>query len=156
MNVILPAYTGSAVLSVFRMVVGFLFACHGAAKLFGILGGASGQNGGTVPFGVWPNWWAAIIELVGGSLVAVGLGTRVAALLCSGSMAYAYFMVHQSAGLFPLENGGELAALYSWLFVLIVFLGPGSIALDNLWRRNHPSPTDRISPRRNTPITANE
>jgi len=70
-------------------------------------------------------------------MVAVGLGTRIAALICSGSMAYAYFVVHQRDGIFPIQNGGELAALYSWLFLLIVALGPGSIAVDNLWRRRH-------------------
>jgi putative oxidoreductase len=129
-----PSYgrAGGTALSAFRAVGGFLFACHGAASLFGILGGARGRPDGTVPFGEWPSWWAAVIQLVGGALVAVGLSTRIAALLCSGSMAYAYFLVHQDNGLLPIQNGGELAALYSWLFLLIVVLGPGSVALDHL------------------------
>lgn len=133
MDRVLSAQTSGAVQSVFRMVVGFLFACHGAASLFGILGGAHG--GGTVAFGVWPSWWAAMIQLIGGSLVALGLVTRPAALICSGSMAYAYFVVHQGDGALPIQNGGELAALYSWLFLLIVVLGPGSIAMESFWRR---------------------
>src|SRR4051812_44362842 len=101
----------SAVISLFRIVVGLLFACHGAAALFGVLGG---PHGGPPRVGAWPGWWAAVIEFGAGGLVMVGLGTRVAALLCSGAMAYAYFTVHQPKGLFPLVNGGEPAALFSW------------------------------------------
>ena len=115
--------------SIFRIVVGFLFACHGAASLFGVFGGASGTHGGTVAFGTWPGWWAAVIELVCGLLVALGLGTRVAALLCSGSMAFAYFTVHIKHGLLPIVNSGEPAALYAWIFVLIAVIGPGPWAL---------------------------
>ncbi|MFF9910690.1 DoxX family protein [Streptomyces sp. NPDC013457] len=119
-------------LGLFRLVIGLLFACHGAASLFGVLGGAAG-GGGTVPAGTWPGWYAAVIQLVGGALVALGLGTRTAALLASGSMAYAYFKVHQPEGLFPLQNGGESAALFCWAFLLLVFTGPGALALDRLF-----------------------
>lgn len=136
MSYALPPYTSTVVQTLFRVVVGFLFACHGAASLFGVLGGAVGMEGGTVPFGVWPFWWAAVIELVGGVLVVLGLATRIAALICSGAMAYAYFVVHQPEGWFPIQNGGELAALYSWAFLLIAVLGPGALAVDNLWRRS--------------------
>lgn len=118
-------------LGLFRAVVGFLFACHGAAALFGVLGGAMG--GGTVPAGAWPGWYAAVIQLVGGTLVALGLGTRGAALVASGSMAYAYFKVHQPESLFPLQNGGEASAVFCWAFLLIVFTGPGALALDRLF-----------------------
>jgi putative oxidoreductase len=118
------------VLALFRVVVGLLFACHGAASLFGILGGAMG--GGTIPAGAWPGWYAAVIQLVGGALVALGLGTRIAALISSGSMAYAYFSVHQGEGLWPLQNGGEPSAMFCWAFLLIVFTGPGAWALDRL------------------------
>lgn len=137
-----------AVQAAFRIVVGFLFACHGAASLFGILG-AHGHPGAAVAFGEWPSWWAAVIQLVGGTLVALGLTTRVAALVCSGSMAYAYFVVHQSDALLPIQNDGEAAALYSWLFLLIAALGPGSAALDTLIRsrrRPAPPPTTTSSP----------
>lgn len=120
-------------LGLFRIVVGLLFACHGAASLFGVLGGAMG--GGTVPTGTWPGWYAAVIQLVCGALVLVGLGTRGAAFIASGSMAYAYFWAHQPEALFPLQNGGESAALFCWAFALLIFTGPGGIALDALFGR---------------------
>ncbi|MFC8717096.1 DoxX family protein [Kitasatospora sp. NPDC057198] len=110
-----------------RAVVGLLFACHGAASLFGVLGGAYG--GGSIKAGTWPGWYAAVIQLVCGSLVLLGLGTRVAALVASGSMAYAYFTVHQENALFPIQNGGESAVLFCWAFLLIAVLGPGSFTL---------------------------
>lgn len=140
--------TAQTVQAAFRIVVGFLFACHGAASLFGILGGAHGNPGGSVPVGLWPHWWAAVIQLVGGILVTLGLATRAAALICSGSMAYAYFVVHQADGALPIQNGGELAALYSWLFLLIVALGPGAAALDNLIqsRRLNDHPRQTVQP----------
>jgi len=112
------------VLAVFRIVVGFLFACHGLAALFGVLGGEQ------VEAFAWPGWWAAAIQLVGGTCVMLGFGTRIAALACSGSMAYAYFSVHQSTSLFPLENGGDMAALFSFAFLLIAFLGAGTWAVE--------------------------
>ncbi|MFF2776443.1 DoxX family protein [Streptomyces sp. NPDC058052] len=118
-------------LGLFRIVVGLLFACHGAASLFGVLGGAMG--GGTVPTGTWPGWYAAVIQLVCGGLVLIGLGTRGAAFIASGSMAYAYFWAHQSEALFPLQNGGETAALFCWAFALLIFTGPGGLALDALF-----------------------
>jgi putative oxidoreductase len=122
------------VLSAFRVVVGLLFACHGAASLFGVLGGVGG-TGATVGFAAWPGWWAAVIEFVGGSLVLVGLLTRPAAIVCSGSMAYAYFAVHQPRSLWPLNNGGELAVLFCWSFLSIAVLGAGAWSLDGLISR---------------------
>ncbi|WP_432141763.1 DoxX family protein [Streptomyces sp. bgisy084] len=119
-------------LALFRIVIGLLFACHGASSLFGVLGGAMGQ-GGTVPTGSWPGWYAAVIQLAGGLLVMFGLGTRAAAFISSGSMAYAYFSMHQGSGLFPIQNGGEPAALYCWAFLLIFFTGPGAWALDRVF-----------------------
>lgn len=118
--------------AVFRAVTGFLFACHGAASLFGVLGGAHG--GATVTPLQWPGWWAAVIELAGGILVALGLFTRTAAVICSGSMAYAYFSVHQANALFPIDNGGEPAAMFCWSFLPIACLGPGTYALGTLVR----------------------
>jgi putative oxidoreductase len=119
----IPVRQEAAVLGLFRAVTGLLFACHGAATLFDVLGGP--QSGAVPDVGQWPAWWAAVIQLVGGALVLLGLLTRTAALLCSGSMAYAYFVHHQSDGLWPLENGGEKAALFCWSFLLIAALGPG-------------------------------
>ncbi len=118
------------VLALFRMVVAFLFVCHGVQG-FGAFGGIDGAGTG-VPFGSWPGWWASVIEVVAGGLVLVGLFTRPAALLCSGAMAYAYFVVHQPTALFPLENMGEPAALYSWVFLLLAVFGPGRWAVDNV------------------------
>lgn len=117
-------------LGLFRIVIGLLFACHGAASLFGVLGGAMG--GGTVDAGTWPGWYAAVIQLVGGGLVALGLGTRAAAFISSGSMAYAYFKVHQPEALWPLQNGGEASAIFCWAMLLLVFTGSGALGLDRL------------------------
>ncbi|MER6788210.1 DoxX family protein [Streptomyces sp. NPDC000658] len=115
----------------FRIVVGLLFACHGAASLFGVLGGAGGK-GGTIDAGTWPGWYAAVIQLVCGTLVMLGLGTRAAAFLASGSMAYAYFDVHQPNALWPMQNGGEASAMFCWAFLLLVFTGSGALGLDRL------------------------
>ncbi|MEW1724274.1 DoxX family protein [Streptomyces sp. NPDC093109] len=114
-------------LGLFRIVTGLLFTCHGAGSLFGAFGRETAAGGS------WPGWYAAVIEMVGGALVLLGLGTRVAALVASGAMAYAYFSVHQEGGLFPIQNGGELSAMFSWAFLLIVFTGPGAFALDQLF-----------------------
>jgi putative oxidoreductase len=120
------------VIALFRVIVGLLFACHGAASLFGIFGGG---HGGPPAFGEWPSWWAAAIQFVGGLLVAAGVGTRAAALICSGSMAYAYFTVHLPKEFLPIQNGGESAAMFCWAFLLIVVLGPGRWALSTLFSR---------------------
>ncbi|MFH9352878.1 DoxX family protein [Kitasatospora sp. NPDC017646] len=118
------------VLTAFRAVVGLLFGCHGAASVFGVLGGTKG--GGSLPLGQWPGWWAALIQLVGGALVLLGVGTRPAALLCSGSMAYAYFTVHQEHALLPLQNGGEPSVMFCWAFLAIAALDSGPYSLDRL------------------------
>ncbi|KOV92198.1 MULTISPECIES: DoxX family protein [unclassified Streptomyces] len=122
-------------IGLFRIVLGLLFAVHGAASLFGVLGGAAGSNGGTIAAGTWPGWYAAVIQLVAGGLVLLGLGTRGAALVASGSMAYAYFDVHQQAALWPIQNGGELSVLFCWGFFLLVFTGSGAFGLDRLLGR---------------------
>jgi putative oxidoreductase len=122
------------VLSLFRAVVGLLFMCHGLASIFGVLGGAEGTHGSLVA-GSWPGWWAALIQLVCGALVLVGLATRPAAVLGSGSMAYAYFTVHVKVALFPIQNGGEPAVMFCWSLLLIALFGPGPWALDGLLSR---------------------
>jgi putative oxidoreductase len=116
-------------IGLFRIVVGLLFACHGADKLFGTFGGQ------TPPAGTWPGWYAAVIELVGGSLVLLGLGTRAAAFISSGAMAYAYFKVHQPQGLWPIENSGEGAALFCWAMFLLIFTGSGALGADRLFAK---------------------
>ncbi|MDQ1321449.1 MAG: putative oxidoreductase [Actinomycetota bacterium] len=113
------------VLGIFRIVIGFLFALHGTAKLFGW----PATKSGAVPFGTWPYWWAGVIELIVGVLVMVGLFTRIAAFIGSGTMAFAYFTAHQPDGLLPIQNGGELAAVYCFAFLLLVFAGSGALAV---------------------------
>jgi putative oxidoreductase len=121
----------STALGVFRIVVGFLFALHGTAKLFGW----PATSSGAAPFGSWPYWWAGVIELVVGVLVLAGLFTRLAAILGAGTMAYAYFTVHQPKGLLPMDNGGEMAALYCFAFLLLAFAGGGAFAAQREHRR---------------------
>lgn len=123
-----------AVIAATRVVISFLFVCHGLVGLFGVFGGVDGQ-GGTVDPLSWPDGWGSLIHLVAGTLVMIGLFTRPAALLCSGAMAYAYFVHHQPVALFPIPNGGEPAALFCWSYLLIAVVGPGAFALDALRRR---------------------
>ncbi|EOR72745.1 hypothetical protein TM51_00841 [Thermobifida fusca TM51] len=132
------------VLALFRIVVGLMFLCHGVASLFGVLGGNQG-TGQAVEFASWPGWWAALIQLVCGALVLLGLFTRPSAVLASGSMAYAYFVVHQPHALLPLNNGGELAAMYCWAFFLIAILGPGAWALDHFILRRSSGTQQRLT-----------
>ena len=106
------------VIGICRIVFGFLWALHGTGKLFGWPATTTGR----VPVGTWPYWWAGIIEIVVGVLLMLGLFTVPAALLGSGK------------GLLPIENGGELAVLYCFAFLLIAFVGPGAFALR---RRRH-------------------
>ncbi|MET7744099.1 DoxX family protein [Streptomyces sp. NPDC005385] len=139
-------------IALFRVVVGLLFAVHGAASLFGVLGGAAGTDGGTVDAGTWPGWYAAVIQLVAGTLVLLGLGTRAAAFVASGSMAFAYFDVHQSAALWPIQNGGELSALFCWAMLLLVFTGSGALGLDRLLTGRASAPVE--DQRSAEPVTA--
>ncbi len=140
--------------ALFRIVTGLLFASHGAASLFGVLGGAHG--GGTVAAGSWPGWYAAAIQLIAGGLVLLGLGTRAAAFVASGSMAYAYFTVHQPDALWPLQNGGEASAMFCWSFLLLVFTGPGAFAVDRLFssRASASAPSGRRDESRPETVTA--
>lgn len=103
-----------------RIVAGLLFAAHGAQKLFGMFGGQ--QVPLMTMFGL-----AGAIEVVCGLLIAVGVATSIAAFIASGEMAAAYFMAHAPRGLVPLQNGGELAALYCFLFLYIA--SRGTVAL---------------------------
>ena len=108
-------------LALFRIVLGLFFVMHGVQKL----------SKGTDLLS-WPMGPMSLIELIGGGLVLIGLWTRWAALIISGAMAYAYFVMHQPRGLLPLQNGGELAAVYSWAFLLLVFAGAGAWSIDKL------------------------
>jgi putative oxidoreductase len=112
-----------------RIVSGFLFACHGAQKIFGVLGGFGGNPGATAPFFTL-FWFGGLVELVGGALIAIGVRASIAAFICSGQMAVAYFMFHQPKGLLPIQNGGELATLYAFVFLYLAARGPGPLALE--------------------------
>jgi len=101
-----------------RIVSGLLFACHGAQKLLGVLGGQ--QVPLNSQFGL-----AGVIELVGGILIAVGLLTSPVAFIASGEMAVAYFQAHAPRSLWPIQNGGELAVLYCFLFLYFAARGNG-------------------------------
>jgi putative oxidoreductase len=117
----------------FRAVVGFQFACHAVLGLFGAFGGIDGA--GTALSALSFDWFASIMFLIASALVMAGYWTRPAAILCSGSMAYAYFVVHQPMGALPLDNMGEPAALFAWSFLVIGVFGPGRYAVDALVRR---------------------
>jgi len=129
----IPERYAPQVYAVFRIVVGFLFLFHGAQKLLGMFGGMG--NGATAPMMSMP-WFAGVIELVGGILVLIGLFTRVVACICSGEMAAAYFMVHQPQGMWPIQNQGELAALYCFAFLYIATRGAGIWSADGAMRRS--------------------
>ena len=113
--------------AVMRIVVGLVFACHGAQKLFGVLGGQQAELASK--FGL-----AGIIELVGGVMIAIGLLTGTAAFIASGEMAYAYFTAHMPKGGAPIQNGGELAVLYCFAFLYIASRGVGIWGVDKRTR----------------------
>lgn len=112
-----------------RVVDGFLFACHGAQKLFGVLGGQANLHDPLVVTG-------ATIEFVGGVLIAIGLLTSIAAFLASGEMAVGYFKVHASHGFFPIINKGELAVLYCFVFFFMAAKGGGRWSIDALMNKS--------------------
>ena len=109
--------------AVTRIVLGGLFACHGAQKVLGLLGGAGGS--GEPANLVSLIGLAGVIELVGGLMIAVGFFAGYAAFLASGQMAVAYFTVHLPRGFWPIQNGGELAVLYCFAFLYIAAKGSG-------------------------------
>lgn len=129
MNQLLDSLRPVAFLLV-RLVVGYMFLLHGTAKFFEFPVSMTGGNGSVELFSLYGV--AGILEIVGGLLLILGLFTRVVSFLLSGQMAYAYFFVHaDSATLFqPMLNKGELAALYSVVFLLFVFVGAGKWSLD--------------------------
>jgi putative oxidoreductase len=120
---------------IMRFIVGLMFACHGGQKLLGFPGGHGGAEGLMLLGG--------IIELTGGLMIALGLLTRLAAFISAGEMAVAYFMVHAAGKaighapspteqFFPILNKGELAVVLCWLFLFMLFYGPGRWSVDAL------------------------
>lgn len=130
--------------AILRIIAGLLFACHGAQKLFGLFGGVGGSPGATVPLGSLMGA-AGVIELVGGLLIACGVLTRPAAFVASGQMAVAYGMQHLPRNVWPLQNGGELAVLYCFLFLYIAAQGTG------LWGIGRRDPVWTTSTAQGTP-----
>jgi putative oxidoreductase len=120
-------------LSVLRIILGFLLIPHGAQKLFGFL--ASPEW--TAPNLFSLNGIAGGLEFFGGLLILLGLLTRPAAFILSGLMAVAYFMAHAPGGFLPFQNKGELAVIYSFLFLFLSVAGGGAWSVDRLlrWRR---------------------
>jgi len=122
------------VLSVLRIITGFLFLWHGSQKLLGFppMPPMPGSEGGGLPPIILI---AGVLELVGGIAILLGLFTRPAAFILSGLMAAAYFMGHASKGFLPIVNGGEPAVIYCFIFLYFVFAGGGAWSLDNLiWK----------------------
>jgi putative oxidoreductase len=109
-----------------RIMTGFLFMPHGAQKLFGFLGP---QKELFSLIGV-----AGVLELFGGALILVGFMTRPVAFVLSGLMAFAYFMGHAGDGFWPLQNRGELAVLYCFVFLFLAAAGGGAWSIDGLRR----------------------
>ena len=107
------------VLSIVRIVAGLIFMEHGLAKLFGFPSSAMRPG----MFELY--WFAGIIELVGGALVTVGLFTRIVAFILSGEMAIGYFYSHFPRNFFPLNNGGDAAILYCFIFLYFAVAGGG-------------------------------
>ena len=117
------------VLSIVRIVAALLFFEHGLSRLFGF------PSPLPTPMLFSTYWFAGAIELVGGALVALGLFTRVAALIMSGEMAFAYFLSHAPHGFFPILNRGDGAILYCFMFLYFAFAGAGPWSLDALLGR---------------------
>ena len=125
MNIFISKYN-SGCYALMRIVAGFLFQWHGAQKLFAFPS--------ALPPGVpaFITYVAGPIELIGGILVMIGLFTHWAAFITSGQMAFAYWIGHGTKALLPLQNNGELAALYCFVFLFIAAQGGGIWSIDSL------------------------
>jgi putative oxidoreductase len=138
----------SPVLSAFRIIFGLLYTMHGSQKLFGW------PVGPQAPTGSFPGWWAGLIEFVLGILITIGFFTRIAAFIASGEMAFAYFYQHwpplkggPTASFWPIANGGELAIMFCFAFLLLATMGAGALSVDGR-RRQRPVGTTTTAPRR--------
>lgn len=126
MNVMLDRWR-PRILSVLRVVTAFLFMQHGTQKMFGFPIPSRGGFDLLSVSGV-----AGTLEVFGGFLILIGLFTRPVAFLLSGFMAFAYFMAHAPRAFWPISNGGELAAMWSFLFLYFVFAGGGEWSVDHV------------------------
>jgi putative oxidoreductase len=120
-------------LSVLRIVAGFLFAAHGMQKVLGFPVPARAAFDLFTLSGV-----AGALELVGGALLVIGLFTRPVAFVLSGQMAVAYFLAHAPRAFWPIANGGELAALYSFVFLYLAFAGGGMWSVERWLGQRRP------------------
>lgn len=129
---------GGTMLAILRIVSGLLFLQHGTTKFLSF---PAGPMAGTGPAFASMGAYAGIVELVCGFLIVIGLFTRAAAFLASGTMAYAFWFVHFSfANPFPINNGGELAILYCFTFLYLVFAGAGPLSVDAVRAGRPPRP----------------
>jgi putative oxidoreductase len=119
-------------LSLLRIAAGFTFSLHGFQKLFGFFGGL-GHGTSAHVFSLLGA--AGVIETIGGPLIFLGLFTRPVAFVLCGEMAVAYFKQHAPRGLWPIANGGELAVLYCFIFLVLVSAGAGPWSLDRIVRK---------------------
>jgi putative oxidoreductase len=122
----------SRLLSILRIVSGLLFVEHGTQKVLGFPPGTGPHPGFNLSSMVGVS---GALELIGGTLLIIGLFTRVAAFILSGEMAVAYFMVHSHNGLYPIVNKGELAILYCFVFLYLAVAGGGPWSIDHMRRR---------------------
>jgi putative oxidoreductase len=132
MGQIMGRFSGQT-FAILRIIAGLMFAMHGTQKLFGYPP-KPGAGGGLPPMMMV----AGIIELVCGVLIVFGFLTGIAAFIASGEMAVAYFKGHASGGFWPIQNQGELAVLYCFLFLFIAAHGAGIWSVDSALRRNTP------------------
>lgn len=116
-------------LSVLRIVSALIFFAHGTQKLLGF----PASDGSPAILSL--SWISGVLELVGGALLILGLFTRPTAFVLSGHMAAAYWIAHAPQSPFPVQNGGDAAILYCFVFLYIVFAGPGPWSLDALLGR---------------------
>ena len=117
------------VLSLLRIMAALLFLQHGLSKFFGFP-----SANGTALFDL--EWFAALIEFGGGVLLTLGLFTRVVAFVASGEMAIGYFLFHAPQNFYPALNHGELAIMFCFVFLYLIFAGAGPLSLDALiWGR---------------------
>src|SRR6476661_3667820 len=124
--------------AILRIVVGLLFMEHGTQKFLSFPPGDAAGMGLALNN---PGAYAGIIELLCGFLVAIGLLTRPAAFLASGTMAVAYWMAHAPQNPYPVNNMGDAAILYCFVFLYLVFAGPGAWSIDNQVRGRSPKPS---------------
>ena len=119
--------------SVLRIIAGFMISLHGMQKLFGLFGGMGGTGAKAHFFSLL--WLAGFLETCCGLLILIGLFTRPLALILCGEMAVAYFKVHFPRGFFPIQNMGELAVLYCFVFLYLFAAGAGPLSLDAILHR---------------------